>query len=85
MSFKFLKLEELPEIKKKPKVSLSEQILRDFLEKNTKYGAYQLESRGQARGLARRINLVIERLNLDKKIAYRGMVEDKIYLERLDL
>ena len=85
MSFKFLELKELPKIEKKPKVSISEQILRDFLKRDTKYGAYELESRAKARGVARRINMVIKRLNLAEKIAYRGMEENKIYLERLDI
>jgi len=85
MGFKFEELDKLPEIKKKRKVSLSEQILKDFINRNVKYGSYELENRDSARGVARRIASVIERLGLKKKVAYRGVKENKIFLERLDL
>lgn len=85
MSFKFLELKELPKIEKKPKISISEQILTDFLKRETKYGCYELESRGKARGIARRINLVIERMGLKDKVKYLGMEENRLYLERLDI
>jgi len=85
MGFKFEELDKLPEIKKKRKVSLSEQILKDFIDRNVKYGSYELKNRDSARGVARRIASVIERLGLKKKVAYRGIKENKIFLERLDL
>ena len=63
MGFKFEELDKLPEIKKKRKVSLSEQILKDFIDRNVKYGSYELKNRDSA----------------------RGVKENKIFLERLDL
>ena len=85
MSFKFLKLEKPPKIERKIKVPISEQILTDFLKRETKYGCYELDTIGKARGVARRINLVIERMGLKDKVKYLGMEENRLYLERLDI
>jgi len=45
----------------------------------------KLKTRGKARGVARRINLVIERMGLKDKVKYLGMEENRLYLERLDI
>jgi len=83
--WEFLKVDRLPEIERKPKVSISEEILNDFLKRGSKYGAYKFESRARARGVARRITLGIRKLGLENKVTYKGMQGETLYLERLDI
>ncbi len=81
--FKIEEVKEFIYVPKKQKVSLSEKILRRFLETN--YKRAKITVGKKALGVSRAIPKVIKKLGLENKVAYRGKVGDSIQLERLDL